>query len=303
MKVLRKFMTCFISIVYLNFLFLYRRILLLLHSPMEKWIENKIVYYRKFGKVLNYKKPRNINEKAMWLTRYWQHPLKTFCADKYMVREYVKVKGLEEILIPLIAVYEQADQINFDALPTQFVLKCNHGSGYNIVCDKGNINESYVKKTLDRWLHEDFSERLNEIHYKNIDRRIICEKKIGGDEAPMEYQLWCLNGSPDSFLACRKKLSGEYEAWSYSLDWKRIYERKIEKNKEIPKPKNIDRMVAYAKILSSSFPFVRVDFYEVNGVLYFAELTFSPSANMMDNYKDEFLNRLGRKLVLPEKWN
>lgn len=269
--------------------------------PMLRYWDKARAYYSANTDLqLSYLCPKNINEKLMWLTRFWRHPLKTKCADKFLVREYVRDCGLESLLVPLIGVYDRASEIDFDQLPDQFVLKCNHGSGYNIIClDKTKLNKGETVRQLDQWMSEDFSERQYELHYKNIPRKIVCEQLISST-APMEYQMWCINGEVDSILACRKNFDGSYNAWSYSVDWKHICERLGEDfENELDKPQKLDLMKVYAKKLSKPFPFVRVDFYEVNGKIYFAELTFSPAGNILSAYKRECLLRMGKKLTLP----
>ena len=139
------------------------------------WDDLAYNYNISTGRRLSYLHPKNINEKLYWLNRYWQEPLKTQCADKYAVREYVEKKGLGSILVPLIGVWDNAEQIDFNSLPNQFVLKCNHGSGYNIICvDKDNLNIEQTKNTLASWMQIDFSSLSHELHYKDIPRKIIC---------------------------------------------------------------------------------------------------------------------------------
>ena len=276
-----------------------------IHSKDLTFEKTKEVYYNVTGKWLDYSHPEDINQKLMWLTRYWRHPLKTKCADKYLVRDYVKEKGLGNILIPLIGVWNRAEDIPFENLPDQFVLKCNHGCGYNVIClDKDSLDWEETKKTLDVWLDTDYSEVLHEIHYRNIPRRIVCEQFIGKDgSAPTEYQFWCINGVPESILACRKNLDQSYDAASYSLNWERLFDRiGEEETVQLEKPAcGLESLIEYAKILAEPFPFVRVDFYVVGTAVYLAELTFTPSANLLTNYKQSFLDRLGRELVLPSK--
>ena len=196
----------------------YVKFLEAVHSKNLPFEKTKELYYTMTGKWLDYSHPTDINQKLMWLTRYWRHPLKTKCADKYLVRDYVKGVGLGKILIPLVGAWDRADDIPFDDLPDQFVLKCNHGSGFNVIClDKSMLDWEETKKTVNEWLDTDYSALLHEIHYKDVPRKVVCEKYIGeGGVAPTEYQFWCLNGTPESILACRKNLDQTYDAVSYN---------------------------------------------------------------------------------------
>lgn len=283
----------------------YVRFLEKIHAKDLTFERTKELYHTMTGKWLDYSNPTDINQKLMWLTRYWRHPLKTQCADKYRVRDYVESQGLGEILIPLLGVWDRADDIPFETLPEQFVLKCNHGSGFNVIClDKGKLDWEKTKKDLDGWLATDYAELLYEIHYRNIPRKIVGERYIGeGGVAPTEYQFWCINGVPESILACRKNLDQTYDAVSYSLTWERLFDRKGEDaSVELEKPAcGLEPLIDYAKRLAAPFPFVRVDFYVVGTAIYLAEMTFSPSANLLTNYKQSFLDRLGNMLVLPPK--
>lgn len=265
------------------------------------WKSAKREYHSRLGKELNYHNPADLNEKLMWLTRYWRHPLKTKCADKYSVRHYLTQLGLSDILVPLIGVYDTPEEIDFSSLPDKFVLKCNHGCGFNIiVLDKSVVDKAFIVNQLAKWMKIDYSKVSYELHYKSIRRKIICEQLIS-DEAPVEYQFWCVNGTPDSILMCRKNFDGSYDSWSFSLEWQQLFERINEsKCTESLKPKNLSAMIAYSKLLSKPFPFLRVDFYETHGRLYFAEMTFTPCANMLVNYKKEFIERLGNSLQLPQ---
>lgn len=267
------------------------------------WDKQDMRYQTVTGKKLNIKHPCDLNEKLMWLTRYWNHPLKFECADKYLVRRYVKSCGLEHILVPLIADYDKVEDIDFNILPKQFVLKCNHGCGYNIVVlDKTAIDSNSIRIQLSEWMKQDYSMLSGERHYHDITPHIICEELLQ-ETAPMEYQFWCVNGEPESILVCRKNFNGSYDAWSFSLDWKHLYDRKNEsENSAPPRPQTLEKMIEYAGALSKPFPFVRIDLYDVSGNIFFAETTFTPSANVLVNYKDDFVLRLGRKLVLPKKY-
>jgi len=274
-------------------------------SGSEKlvWEQTKELYYSVTGKWLDYNCPKDLNQKLMWLTRYDQNPLKTRCADKYLVREYLKEKGLDELIVPLLGVWNDPNDIDFDNLPDQFVLKCNHGSGYNIIClDKSSLDVERTREMLRIWMSEDYSEKLFELHYKAVPRKIIAESLLS-ETAPIEYQFWCLNGEPESILVCRKNFDGTYDAGSFSLQWERLFDRKNEdKSVSFPRPSmGVEVLAEYARKLSSSFSFVRTDFYVVDEKVYLAELTFTPSANLLVKYKQSFLDRLGSKLILPKK--
>lgn len=236
---------------------------------------DRVRFRQTTGYRLNYNNPTTLNEKLMWLNRYWQPQLKADCADKLKVRNYVIEKGLEHILIPVLGEYADADEIDFDILPNQFVLKCNHGCGYNLFCrDKHTFDKETACKQLNTWLKFDYSKVAGERHYSNIEPRIVCETLIS-EQPPLEYQFWCVNGKPDSCLVCRKNIDGTYDSWSYSLNWERLYER-LEENKEnLLAPIAYAEMQQYAEILATPFPFVRVDFYFVNNKIYLAELTFT----------------------------
>lgn len=272
-----------------------------IHTDFFYWKKAEALYCAYTHRTLDYQHPVTLSEKLMWLSRYWQHPLKTRCADKYLVRGYVTDKGLEHLLIPLIAVYDRAEDIAFERLPQSFILKCNHASGLNaVVSDKSLIDPQSLRRRFQTYLTMDFSQVHCEIHYQSIPRKIVCEPLIA-DTAPTEYQFWCVNGEPDSILVCRKNFDGSYNAFSYSCDFKQLFERigEAENTDETLRPKALDDMLCYARILSRDFPFVRVDFFEVNGKVFFAELTFTPDCNYLRSYGETFQHRLGEKLILP----
>lgn len=131
------------------------------------------------GRKLNYKNPIYLNDKLMWLNRYWNSPLKVQCADKIRVHDYIKQKGLEKYVVPILGVWSNADEIDFDKLPMQFVLKCNHGCGYNIiVTNKQNLDIKKTIEKLNKWLKEDYGKLHNEYHYSKIEPKILAEKYL-----------------------------------------------------------------------------------------------------------------------------
>jgi len=263
-------------------------------------------YLYQTGKSLFYRFPSDLNEKLHWLSRYWKNPLIVKCSDKYRVREYVTECGLEEILIPLIGVYDNVNEIDFDSLPSKFVLKCNHGSGYNIICDdKEKFDKQTATKQLNAWILEDYVNVNLESHYSKIDRKIICEKYLDFSEAKslIDYKVFCINGVPLFFELCaeRDTYNRTIEVSTYSLEWEKISLLINESKTKFCKPQLINDMIKYAEILSKPFPFVRVDFYYTYNKIFFGELTFTPCGNICYRFKNSSLKMIGNKLKLPQK--
>ncbi len=272
----------------------------------------RLIYFLRTGKHLNLKNPRDWNEKMFWLSRYWRNPLLSVCSDKYAVRQYLMDKGCGDILNEQYGVYDSAREIDFDKLPSKFVLKCNHGSRMNIIVeDKSTLNIPETVKTLDKWLGFQYG-RGTEWQYRSIRPRILAEKYLESSDGRMiEYQIFCFNGKPMFFLVrndLRKssvdRQSDEY-AVSYTIDWQRVFMRKGEEkfDIELQKPRNYEKMIDYALRLSQDFPQVRVDYYEVDDRLVFGELTFSSHGSVQSNYRKEFIKSLGEELKLPSKYN
>ena len=270
------------------------------------------IYFLRTGKLLNLQHPTDMNEKQFWLARYWRHPLKTMCADKYKVREYLEQKGCADVLNELYGVYDRGEDIDFEKLPNKFVIKCNHGCGFNIICeDKSTLDKEAVVKQLNKWLAFQFGRGI-ENQYSNIERKIVVEKYLEGINGQMiEYQLFCFNGQPMFFLVRNDLRKSEADktaqtfAISYDIDWNRVYYRKDEEQCQVvlPKPVNYAKMVEYAEVLSADFPHVRVDFYEVDDCLVFGELTFSSHGGVLSNYKQEVVDKFGALLTLPQPYN
>ena len=173
------------------------------------WEQINELYHNVTGKWVDWKQPKDINEKLLWLNRYAPNPMKTKCADKYLVREYVKEKGLEDILIPLLGVWDNADEIDFESLPGQFVLKCNHGCGYNIICpDKVSLDIEQTKSKLNDWLNTDYSKVLYEFQYKDIPRKIIGEEFIREfeEDGIVDYKFHCFKERRKGYRICRDHL-------------------------------------------------------------------------------------------------
>ena len=248
----------------------------------------KAHYFIKFKKKLDLSNPTNFNEKIQWLKfNELNNDIYSLCADKYKVREYVSSKGCGEILNEVYGVYDNPQSIDYDALPEKFALKCNHGAGYNIICDdKSSLDIEKTNKQLEKWLKQDFSTLFIEPQYKKIERKILCEKYIENERGgfPDDYKFYCFNGKPYAVMVCVGREKGTPKFYYFDMSWNPLpFEDTIElinKNHHPEVPEGFDKMKDYAMKLASDFKFVRVDFYLLNNEVVFGELTFTPSAGL-----------------------
>lgn len=246
------------------------------------FIPDQLFLKLKFRLMMNYKLELNnvqtYNEKLQWLKLNDQNPIYTSLVDKYSVREFVKRKIGEEYLIPLLGVYERFDDIDFSKLPNEFVIKCTHDSGGVVICK--NKDEFDFKKSryiIEKCLKRNYYYSGREWPYKNIKPKIIIEKYIV-DESGTElkdYKFFCFNGEVKMlFVAVDRPHNTKFNFYDLNfnkLPFKQHYENF---DKSIIKPRGFDKMIELASKLSSGFPHVRVDFYDINGKIYFGELTF-----------------------------
>ena len=280
---------------------LFRNIMAIV-SSFSPVLTSKIYYRTKIGKRLDLKNPQNFNEKLMWLkhNEYETNELIVKCADKYKVREYIKECGCEEILNELIGVYDSVNEIDFDKLPNSFVLKCNHAAGYNIICeDKNKLDWNKTKKQLNKWLKIDYWKYVAEMQYKNIDKKIICEKFLESKDgnAIEDYKIYCFNGKPEFCMVCVGRNLGKPTYYFMDINWKIMKINpaglNVSDDFSLEKPKCIDKMYKYAEKLSKPFKFVRVDFYDYKDKPIFGELTFTPAGCVDKNYTEEALLKFG----------
>lgn len=251
--------------------------------PKTKYpLEIAKLYFQRTGEYLHLNDPKTFNEKIQWFKLYGVTPEITRLADKYKVREFVAEKIGEEYLVPLLGVWNLPTEIDFSRLPESFVLKANHGSGYNfIVRDKSTLNQNELIRMAWKWLDEDFEYRTFEMQYHGIERRLIAEKYLeNAGEDLYDYKVWCFNGRAKyiQFLSQRKTgLKMDF----FDRDWKHqtfIYDHP-NCGQDIPKPNNLDELIEIAETLAAGFPHVRVDFYRMNdGTLYFGEMTFTSAS-------------------------
>lgn len=266
----------------------------------EKFIKKN--FKKKFNKNINLENPITFNEKIQWLKLNWRDDIASKCADKYSVREIIKNTIGEEFLNELYGVYDDVDEIDIDKLPEKFVLKGTHGSGFNIICkNKYDIDWDKEKKIMKKWLKTNYYFRGREWVYKNIKPRIICEKYLEGEngEPPIDYKFMCFNGEPKFSFVCLERFD-ELKIDFYDNNWNKMkFSRKYPNSDyEIPKPKLYDEMIEISKTLSKKFPFVRVDLYEVNGKIYFGELTFFPGNGMEEFSPNEYDEIVGKYIKL-----
>ena len=244
------------------------------------------LYYRlKIGRKLNWQNPKSFNEKIQWLKLYNRIPEYTKYVDKYKVREYIAKTIGEKYLIPLLGVWDNPDEIDFNRLPNQFVLKCNHNSGGLCVCkDKSSFDIEEAKAKLRKSLKMDYYLKFREWPYKDVPRKIIAEKYMVDNtelSSLRDYKFMCFDGKVKcSFVCSDRNTKKGLHVTFFDTDWNVLpFERHYPARKDgLPKPKNYDEMVILAEKLSNSIPFVRVDFYEINGKVYFGELTFYPGS-------------------------
>ena len=266
------------------------------HNLFGNEAMSKIYFRIILKRKLNLKNPTTFNEKLQWLKLfYWPNNEKAIiCADKYKVREYLIEKGYGEYVNELYGVWESADDIEWDSLPEQFVLKCNHGCGYNILCnDKSQLDTKKTEKQLDKWLKEDFSKFNAEPHYGRIKPYAICEKYLGGNI--VNYNIFCCNGEPKFFSVIEGLSGGTDEAltYYYADGRKAEFYSAAYPQSEKPLPECLNKMKELATEISKEFPFVRVDFFEIDGKIIFSELTFTPGGALIPFAPPEFDAKLG----------
>lgn len=273
-----------------------------LFSPIKA---SKTLYFISTGKKLNLEYPGGFNEKLMWLKHFWQDDIKSKCSDKLLVRNFVKERGCEEILNEVYSVYNSLDEINWDELPNQFVLKCTYGSGANVICpNKDELDINNAKKVLKKGLKVGFLNKTAEFHGDKSTNKIICERYLNTLQGavPIDYKVYCFNGKPKAILVMRDRFAGLSEMF-YDIEWNRMEEYSNEQvcNGVFEKPNNLDQILNYAQKLSEEFPFVRADFYSDGKKVIFGELTFTPSGCLSKAHSalgDEYFGSL---LELPSK--
>lgn len=278
--------------------------------PDEEYL--KRMFKASVGHDLNLENPQTFNEKLQWLKLHDRKPEYTMMVDKYLVKDYItKIIG-EQYVIPTIAVYDSPDEIDFNTLPNQFVLKCNHNSGLGMyICkDKSRLTGkeiSRIRKNLAKGFAQNYYLHGREWPYKNVQRKVIAEKYMTdapGKETFTDYKFFCFGGKVDSVMVCLDRNTGDTKYYFFNKNWQlcRYNKRGKEapKNFTLQKPDRIDEMFKIAGTLSKGLPFSRIDLYSSEGQIYFGEITLFPDSGFDSNLLKETDNYFGSLIDLKE---
>lgn len=273
--------------------------------PDEPYL--KLMFRLKMGKSLDLNNPKTFNEKLQWLKLHDRRPEYTRMVDKYEAKEFIASKIGDEHIIPTLGVWDKFEDIDFSALPDQFVLKTTHDSGGVYICkDKRTLDLYAAKKVIEESLNSNYFMLYREQPYKGIRRRIIAEQYMTDDTHSDEftdYKFYCFNGNVDCVMVCYDRASGDTKFYFFDQNWnlKRINKRGIEAPADfsLPKPACIDEMFSLAARLSEGLPFVRVDLYQSCGRVFFGEMTLYPQSGFDPNYLPDTDLYFGNLINLP----
>ena len=284
-------------------------LLWLINKTSRLWPDDlflKVKFRLVMGEKLDLKEPKTFNQKLQWLKLYKRKPVYTTMVDKYAVKEYVANIIGEEHIIPTLGVWNSVNEIDWDTLPNQFVLKTTHGGGGGgvVICkDKATFNKEKAKQKLQNSLNSDIYINFREWPYKDVPRRIIAEKYML-DESGYElkdYKFFCFNGKVECFKVDFDRFTS-HKANYYDRNatllpfWEVVCP--ADYSKIFDKPENFNNMIEHAETLSKDIPFARIDFYNINGKIYFGEITFFPAAGMGKFHPEIWDLKLGEKIKL-----
>lgn len=297
-----------------------KQLILFIIATLAKWkiltpvVIAKLRFMYECHKWPNFENPKDYNEKMNYLKFYTDTTRWTELADKYAVRKYIEELGLGEHLIKLYGRWEHVEDINWDTLPKQFVMKGNGGSGDVVICrNKENLDKEKTSAYFKKILNTPFGITSAEPHYADIKPCIIAEELLDTSTQPCEsssmidYKIYCFDGKPAYTWCCYNRNKYHANVGTYDMDWQYHPEYSIftshylESDKLVPKPACFDKMMEIAGKISKGFPTVRVDLYEVNGKVYFGEMTFAASAGFINFHTQEFLDILGNLTIIPSE--
>jgi hypothetical protein len=272
----------------------------------------KLQYRIKTGYKLNLKNPKRFTEKLQWYKLYYKDPRMIQCVDKFDVREYVKSKGLEDILIPCFGVYDSVDDIDWDKLPNQFVMKDTLGGGGNsvvIVTDKSKVDIEKLKAKCREWTSIKAHIRSGGRewpYYSGKNHRIIIEEYIDSNKKEgglSDYKFFCFDGKVAYLYVTADREVGNGAGFGiYDSDFRKMKVQRVDERplkRFIEKPENYETLKKVAEKLSDNYPEVRIDLYDVNGQIMFGELTFFDGSGYMKFDPDEFDFKLGECFKIP----
>lgn len=262
----------------------------------------RLMFLLKTHRILHLRNPQTYSEKIQWIKLYGQLELYSCYVDKYEVRRYVADTIGADHLVPIIGVWGNFDEIPFDSMPDQFVLKATHGCGYNFICrDKSVLDKACLRQTANDWLSENFYVTHREPQYRHIRPRLIAEVYLQDESGGLrDYKFPCFGGVPHLVQVIGDRARGTTESF-YDRQWNLLPVREEgfpNAACSIERPALLDEMLDVAARLAAGFPFVRVDLYSVDGRIYFGELTFTPCNGFITYRPDSFDRELGRMLDL-----
>ncbi len=267
----------------------------------------RYIYKKRFGREPNLQDPQTFAEKIQWLKLNWYDELAVKCADKFLVREYIESRIGAEYLNDLLGVYEDIEKIDISALPDQFVLKGTHGSHFNIICrDKTKLDWKLEKAKLKRWSTINYYWQNREWVYRDLKPAFIVEKFLDDKSGSSltDYKFYCFNGDP-AFCQVIKNRGKNESIDFYDLNWEHLPFTGLRRipfaDSKISKPEGYEKMVELARALAQSFPFVRADFYNIEGRILFGELTFFPQSGLGEFTPIEYDRQIANKMILPQK--
>lgn len=287
-----------------------RRILIGIVRRMN-WLPDsfylKIMFYLKMDKKLNLKNPKTFNEKLQWLKLYSRQPEYTKMVDKFAVKGYVASIIGEEYVIPTLGVWNTFEEIDFSSLPEQFVLKTTNGGGSGgvVICKEKKIfNINQAKNKLNKSLKTNIYRNLKEWPYKNVAPRIIAEKYMEDSSGELvDYKFTCADGKAHNVMICLDRGTGDTKFYFFDENWNllRLNKRGMAAPADftLPKPKSLELMFQIAAKLSVGLPFARIDLYNVDGKIYFGEITFFPQSGFDPNLLPETDMLFGEYIKLP----
>ncbi len=267
-------------------------------------LNTELLYWFSKGKRINLKNPKTFDEKISWLKLfdYPNNELVIQCADKLLVREYLKDMKYKTLLVKLINVYDNVDEIKWDELPNSFAMKWNMGCGSNILCrNKAEMDEKSAIGMMKKWSKDKFYLKNSEMHYGKIIPKIIVEELLITDDglSPEDYKFYCFNGKAKYVMVCVGRHMGNTKYYFFNTKWEIVPfnsdSRNFDGKIDIKKPDRIEEMFKIASDLSKPFKFVRVDLYDYRKRIVFGELTFTPAGGIHSSYfvaADELLGRL-----------